>query len=317
MELSIVTSLYRSEESVDDLYARLTQSAARMTPDYEIVFVNDGAPEASLGTVLRFVPADPHVRVLDLSRPFGHDLAVSAGCDFARGKRVFVIDVDEDPAWLDRFWQEMDRTGADVVYGVQTARKGSLFSDYSARAFTRLFNFVSDVRIPGDACTVRLMTRRYVDALQTLRDRALFLAGNYAWAGFRQHPIPVEPPGRTGPPAYGVFRRLDLFVRAVTAFTAYPLRLIFVLGVLFSLFGCGIALALVIRKLVDPSSVLIGWASLTASIWLLGGVIIAFLGVIGLYLSTAFIEAKDRPRFIVQGLRAADAAQPHGPPPGG
>lgn len=314
MDISIVTSLYRSEAFLDDLYARLTRVATRMNLEYEIIFVNDGSPDGCLDRVLRLLPSDPHVRVVDLSRNFGHHVAVSAGYDVTRGRRVFVIDSDleEDPDWLERFWGEMDRTGADVVYGVQTARKGAFLSNLFAKTFYRLFNLMSEVRIAEDACTARLMTRRYVEALQSLKDKSLFMAGNYAWTGFQQHPVPVEKQEPKGMTTYGFLRRVGLLVRAVTTFTAYPLRLIFLLGVVISLLGGAFGCYLILRKLVDPDSVMSGWASVMASLWFLGGVIIAFLGVIGIYIATAFAEVKDRPRYIVRALHGGT-----GPPPAG
>ncbi|MEK7866795.1 MAG: glycosyltransferase family 2 protein [Planctomycetota bacterium] len=308
MELSIVTTLYRSEAYVDPFYARATRAAAQVTTDYEIVFVNDGSPDASLDRVLQIIARDPRVRVLDLSRNFGHHFALSAGLDAARGQRVFMIDSDleEDPEWIEQFWKEMDQSGADVVYGVQTARSGSFLSVFPARLFYKLFNFMSEVRIAADACTVRLMSRRYVEALLSLRDKALFLAGTSAWTGFDQRPVPVNKQQRRGLSSYGLLRKVELFVRAATSFTAYPLKLIFLLGILISLLGMVLGTWLVLKKLVDPDSVLMGYASTMASLWFVGGVIITFLGVIGIYLSTVFTELKDRPPYVVRAFHGGE-----------
>ena len=318
MELSIVTTLYRSEAYVDTFYKRATQAAVQVTSDYEIIFVNDGSPDASLDRVLQILPHDPRVRVVDLSRNFGHHYALSAGLSAAQGKRIFMIDSDleEDPEWIEQFWKEMDRTGADVVYGVQETRAGSFLSVVSAKMFYKLFNFMSELRIPADACTVRLMSRRYVEALLSLRDKALFLAGTSAWTGFDQRPVTVNKQQRRGLSSYGLLRKIELFVRAATSFTAYPLKLIFLLGILISLLGAVFGTGLVLRKLWDPDSVLMGYGSTMASLWFLGGVIIAFLGVIGIYLSTVFTELKDRPAYVVRAFHGGEGpAGPGGPRP--
>ncbi len=308
MKLSIVTTLYRSEDCVDTFYARATQAAAQVTADYEIVFVNDGSPDASLDRALQILQRDPRVRVVDLSRNFGHHLALSAGLGVARGERVFMIDSDleEDPEWIEQFWKEMDRTGADVIYGVQTARTGSFLSVFSARMFYKLFNFMSEVKIAADVCTVRLMSRRYVDALLSLRDKALFLAGTLAWTGFDQRPVPVNKQQRRGLSSYGLLRKLELFVRAVTSFTAYPLKLIFLVGILISIVGAVLGTDLILKKLLHPDSIAMGYASMMASLWFLGGVIITFLGVIGIYLSTVFTELKDRPPYVVRAFHTGE-----------
>jgi putative glycosyltransferase len=302
MKLSVVTSLYRSERFVREFHQRMNQACLALTDDYEIIMVNDGSPDGSLEIALDLQRSDSHLRVLDLSRNFGHHQAVSAGLSLARGERIFVIDVDleEHPEWLARFWQEIDRADLDVVYGVSESRAGGLASDLGGRFFYWLFNLIYDTPIPKNACTVRLMTREYLEALLQLRDQALFLAGNYCWAGFRQKPITVVKERRQGRTSYGLIRRFSLFVTAITSFSAYPLKLIFFIGLIIALCGGVGGMVLIIRKLIFPESVLMGYSSIVVSIWFIGGIIIAFIGVLGVYLSVAFVEVKDRPRFLVR-----------------
>ena len=302
MELSVVASLYCSSRYLQEFYSRITAAAQRLTDEYELILVNDGSPDESLDLAISLSVTDPRVVVVDLSRNFGHHQAIVAGMQQSQGARVFLIDVDleESPEWLDAFAKVLDSTDVDVVYGTQKARRGSFFKRHSGALFYKLFNSLSDTPIPTNACTVRLMTRRYVDAVLTLRDRSLFLSGNFAWAGFKQHAIQVDKQVRTGQSTYTILRRASLFINALTSFTSYPLHLMFFLGVGISSVAACFGLGLIIKKLLDPPTVQLGWSSLMVSIWLLGGIIISSLGIIGLYIGRLFTELKPRPPYIVR-----------------
>jgi putative glycosyltransferase len=274
-----------------------------------MVYVDDGSPDRAAEVARELARSDPRVVVVELSRNFGHHQAAVAGLQAARGERVFIIDVDleEQPEWLDPFWRELEATGADVVFGVNRLRRARGWRRYPGGAFWRLFNALSDTQVPVNPCTVRLMVRRYVDALLTLRDRNLFLAGSYAWLGFKQVAQAVEKSVRPTRSSYTVRRLLDLFLDAITSFTSYPLRLIFAVGVFIAAAALAAGTLLVAWKLVEPGAISLGWPSIMVSVWFLGGVIIAFLGVIGLYLSKIFNETKGRPLYVVRAV--------HGRPP--
>jgi putative glycosyltransferase len=309
VDLSVVTMLYRSEAFLADFHRRMVAAAETLTPSFEIVYVNDGSPDASAAAVRVLQKGDPRIVLVDLSRNFGHHQAAVAGLAQARGRRVFIIDVDleEQPEWLARFAEEHDRTRADVVYGVSAVRRGPAFRRQAGAWFWRLFNALSDVKVPANPCTVRLMSRRYVDALLRMPEKNLFLAGSYAWVGFEQVAVRVEKLVRPTRSSYTVRRLLTLFLDAVTSFTSYPLRLIFVSGIAIALAALVFGSALLAWKLVEPDKVALGWSSLIVSIWFLGGLTIAFLGVIGLYLSKVFMEAKDRPLYVVRSVEAGSA----------
>lgn len=303
-ELSVVTTLYRSEAHLPEFHRRMAAAAGAVTPDYEIVYVDDGSPDGSAALVRRIADADPRVALVELSRNFGHHPAAVAGLAQARGKRVFILDVDleEQPEWLADFAAQMDATGADVVFGVSPARTGTPLRRLLGGAFWRLFNALSDVKVPANPCTVRIMSRRYVDALLTLPDRNLFLAGSYAWLGFRQEPRAVEKGRRPTASTYTAHRLIALFIDAVTSFTSYPLRLIFGTGVLIAAMAALAGTGLVAWKLAQPDAIELGWPSIMVSIWFLGGVTICFLGVIGIYLAKIFNETKGRPIYVVKAL---------------
>jgi putative glycosyltransferase len=302
MKLSIVTTLYRSASHIQEFYERATRAAASLTPDYEIVFVNDGSPDDSLERVLRLYERDAHVRVVDLSRNFGHHKSMMTGLEHARGDLVFLLDVDleENPAWLSDFHAVMVRSGADVVYGVQTNREGGVFDRLTAGLFYRMFNAMLDNPIPENILTARLMTRRYVASLVQHRDREVAFAALGVLAGFTQVPIDVRKDVRRES-TYTIGHRVAVFVNALTSFSSRPLVYIFYLGCAIMLVS-GLYGAFLIWRALRGEVGVPGWASLIVSVWFLGGVTVFCIGLIGIYLSKVFTETKDRPYTIVRAL---------------
>lgn len=304
MHLSVVTTLYCSEAFVQEFYTRVTAAAATYTDSFEIVFVDDGSPDASLEIVKGLVVRDPRVRVVELARNFGHHQAAVAGLAHASGDFIFLLDVDleEDPEWLTWFATVQREQDVDVVYGVQETREGGVLRKYSGLLFYRLFNFFSETKLPENLCTIRLMTRNYVSALLSLQESTIFFAGNCAWLGFKQHALPVPKKRRPGRSSYTLPRMIRLVLEAITSFTSYPLQLIFSCGVLITLVSGALGAQVLLKKLLNPNTMLSGWSSLIVSVWFLGGLTISFVGVIGIYLSKVFLEAKRRPLYIVRDV---------------
>jgi putative glycosyltransferase len=300
MDLSIVTTLYRSETYVREFYARASAAASLVTSNYEIIFVNDGSPDESLTHALELYRDDPRVVILDLSRNFGHHRAIMTGLQHARGDLVFLIDSDleEDPAWLLEFHRTLQATGADVVYGTQKRRKGNWFERLTGQVAYGLYHALLTESIPRNVLTVRLMTRRYVAQLVQHRDREICLAGLWVLTGFEQLPVPVDKRNREGR-AYRNRQRLSALVNAVTSFSNRPLVYIFYLGCFIIALSSSAAVYLVQRALFHGIDVP-GYASLIVSVWFLGGLTIFCVGVIGVYLSKVFMETKDRPYSIVR-----------------
>jgi putative glycosyltransferase len=269
---------------------------------YEIVFVNDGSPDDSVNKARALVDIDNHVRVIDLSRNFGHHRALMVGIEHARGQWVFLIDCDleEDPLALTKFFTEMKLKQADVVYGVQKVRKGGFVKSRGGAWFWSIFNHISEVSVTPNVITSRLMTRRYIDALLGFRERELFLGGIFALAGFKQIAIIVNKGSRPDT-SYTIRKRVALLVNAITSFSSRPLILVFYLGVVISFISGSAAILLLLRKIFFDDYML-GWPSVVVSIWLIGGVTIFCLGIIGIYLSKIFQEVKDRPLSIVREL---------------
>jgi len=300
MMLSIVTTLYNSAPYLEEFHRRVCAVANQIARDFEIILVNDGSPDNSLEVALELYQRDARVKIVDLSRNFGHHKAIMTGLVHATGDLVFLLDSDleEEPELLLKFYDEMQRTGADVVFGVQEQRKGKLFERISGTLYFKVFNLFSTHPIPTNHITARLMTRAYVTALAGHQEREFVMSGLWALTGFKQVPLTVRKHDK-GSSSYGLRRKIAHLVNAITSFSNKPLVLIFYLGCVIVLLSSIAAFDLIIRKIVF-GRILEGWASLIISIWLLGGLMIFCLGVIGIYLSKVFIEVKQRPYTIVK-----------------
>jgi putative glycosyltransferase len=300
MDLSIVTTLYCSAPHLEEFYARVRDVAERVASDLEIILVNDGSPDDSLQIAVSLHQQDRRVKVIDLSRNFGHHKAMMTGLSHARGELIFLVDCDleEEPELLETFYERLKATAADVVFGVQQKRRGGFFDRVSGAIFFKLFNALSTHPIPPNVITARLMTRKYVWALVQHQERETLMAGLWSLTGFKQVSVPVKK-SQNPTSTYNLRRRVSHFVNAITSFSSKPLVLIFYLGCFILFLSTIAALDLIIRKLFF-GTLLEGWASLIVSIWLLGGLTIFCLGVIGIYLSKIFIEVKQRPYTIVK-----------------
>lgn len=307
MKLSIVTTLYRSAPYIEEFYTRASDVARRFVgEDFEIVMVNDGSPDNSLDVAIKLIETDPHVVVVDLSRNFGHHKAIMTGLAHAKGQNIFLVDSDleEDPEWLLSFAEHMARDGSDVVYGIQERRKGGWFERWSGEWFYRLIKVLTGLAMPENIVTARLMTRRYVDALLRHTEREVFLAGLLYITGFDQRPHVVTK-HCSSETTYTFTKKMSLLVNSVTSFSNVPLIGIFYIGVSISTFASVYISYLVIRWLFFAKP-LTGWTSVMGSIWLIGGMVISFIGVVGLYLSRIFSETKQRPYTIVRHVYERD-----------
>jgi len=307
MDLSIVTTLYRSAPYLEEFFARSCAVAEKITSSFEIIFVNDGSPDNSLQIALSLYERDGRLRIVDLSRNFGHHKAMMTGLAHARGDMVFLLDSDleEEPELLTTFYEASQRTGADVVFGVQQKRKGKLFERLSGALFFKVFNLLSTHPLPANHITARLMTRKYVAALLQHQEREFLIAGLWVLTGFSQIPLAVKKHDRSSS-TYSFRKKISYLVNGITSFSNKPLIFIFYLGCFISLLASIAAVDLIVRKILF-GTLLEGWASLIVSIWLLGGMTIFCLGVIGIYLSKIFIEVKQRPYAIIKDFYEHDS----------
>ncbi len=303
MKVSIVTTLYYSEGYLEEFYSRIHKTVVDITTDYEIIFVNDGSPDNSAAVVLQLQQQDPNIVLVDLSRNFGHHQAILTGLVHAHGDYVFLIDSDleEDPELLATFEKEIAKhEKADVIYGVQQSRKGDFFERSTGSLFYKLLNVMTNFDYPSNTLTARLMKKSYVEAVLRFREKTLDVWAIFVLAGFNQIGIPVLKKNK-GISTYTFFKKVRMSVEIITSVSHRPLYLIFFLGLIWlSISSVSIAY-IFIKKLIYGSEIE-GWASIMASVWLIGGIVIFMLGIIGIYLSKIFLEVKDRPLTVVKTI---------------
>lgn len=301
MKLSIVATLFKSAPYVAEFCRRASASAEELAgEDYEIILVNDGSPDESLALAIAASRANDRIVVVDLSRNFGHHKAMMAGLSYAKGERVFLIDSDleEQPEWLVGFKEQLEAERCDVVFGVQKQRKGGAFERWSGRLFYVFFRGLTGLALPEDAVTARLMTRRYLDAFLLHGEREVMIAGLWLITGFEQHSRPVDKLSISAT-TYTLRGKVSILVNSVTSFSNAPLIGIFYIGILISILA-SVYTAYLIGHWLSIAKPPSGWTSVMASLWLLGGLIISFIGVVGIYLSKIFSETKQRPSTIVR-----------------
>ena len=303
LQLSIITTVYRSAAFLDEFYTRISEAAGKLGVEYELLFVNDGSPDESAMVLSAIAAKDSRVTVVHLSRNFGHHEAAFEGLLRARGDYVYIIDCDleEQPEWLADFWAAIKADpGKDLVYGVSADRTGSVFNRFAGRLFYKLFNLVSDFKIPENVMTTRIMTRRYINALAGFSERMVVMAGIYEMVGFGSSALLKQKESRRSR-SYSFLRRYRLMINSIVSFSSIPLELVFYSGVAITLLSLMASVALVYRWLVNDL-IVPGWISIVVSIWLVGGIIISFLGIISIYMSVVFKEVKARPRTIVKAI---------------
>ncbi len=307
MRLSIVSTLYNSAPHLLEFYERLTQCAQGITHDYEMILVNDGSPDAFLDLALKLYEKDQRIRVIDLSRNFGHHKAKMTGLQHARGEYVFLIDSDleEPPETLKRFWDEMQKArDLDVVFGVQEKRKGGLFERVSGAVFYKIINWFGDVKIPENFLTVRLMSRHYTQNLIRYQEREMEFSVLTELVGFRKKSMVVDK-SSTSPTNYSLVKKFNLMVNAITSSTNRPLWVIFYLGLGITLVSSVYVIQLLVNRMFYGKEVVEGWTSIMVAIFFIGGLNMFVLGVIGIYLSKIFIESKQRPYTVIRKIYEA------------
>jgi putative glycosyltransferase len=302
MDLSIVSTLYRSEAYVDAFVERCVEAANRVTHNFEIVLVNDGSPDDALSKTLNLQKKYMEIRIVDLSTNFGHHRALMTGLCFARGTRVFLIDSDleEDPGWLFDFWHSMDASGVDVVFGVQRKRKGSISERFFGAAFYWLINALSHSSVQMNSVTARLMTSQYVAGLTGFQEREFAIGDLWVRAGYQQISFPVDKDYR-GESSYNFQKRVGNALRAIVSTSTVPLSFIFVFGLAVCLVS-GIYIVTLLARFMFVGIAVEGWTSLILSVWLFGGLSLMAIGTIGIYVARIFHETKRRPYVVIRAV---------------
>lgn len=302
--ISVVAPAYNEEEVLETFYERVTSVLSGIGAPYEIVLVNDGSRDNTLAMMHAMRARDDHITVVDLSRNFGKEIALTAGLDHARGDVVVVLDSDlQDPPELIAEMLEGWREGYDVVYGVRSQRDGETwFKKATAKAFYRIIGKISRVQIPQDTGDFRLMTRRAVRELSKLREEHRFMKGLFAWIGFPSKPIFYRrDPRVAGTTKWNYLKLLNLAIEGITSFTITPLKMATLLGssvaLLSFLYAC-----YVISKTIIHGDPVRGYPSLMVTVLFLGGVQLIAIGVLGEYIGRIFNEVKRRPLYLVNRM---------------
>ena len=305
--VSVVVPVRNEEEVLPEFHERLARVLDSLGSKAEVCYVNDGSRDGTL-TVLRHLRSlDTRVGIIDLSRNFGKEIALTAGLDHARGEAVVVIDADlQDPPELIPELLARLAEGFDVAYGQRIAREGeTILKRATAHIFYRAASTLGDVELPRDVGDFRALNRRAVDAIRLLRERHRFMKGLFTWIGFNQVAVPYRrAPRRAGQTKWSYWRLWNFALEGITSFSTVPLRLATYLGLMTAALAFLFAAVIVVQKVLYNNPVP-GYPSLIVVISFLGGVQLAALGIIGEYLGRLFNEAKARPLYLVRSLERA------------
>ncbi|NOD36589.1 MULTISPECIES: glycosyltransferase family 2 protein [unclassified Ruegeria] len=309
--LSIVVPMFNEEDVLPILFDRLGQFLENLGESYEIICVNDGSTDGTARILADAHARDNHIKVVNFSRNFGKEIALTAGLDVASGEAVVPIDADlQDPPELIETFLEKWREGYDVVYAVRQRRDtDTVVKRWSAIKFYQIINRLSGVPIPANTGDFRLMDQRVVRSIARLREHNRFMKGLFAWVGFRHAEVFYDRPERAaGQTKFNYWRLWNFALDGITGFSTVPLRIAGYIGMLTALAAIIYGLFLTMRTLIHGVDVP-GYASLMVAVLLIGGLQLVVLGVIGEYLGRLFDEARKRPLYIVEsslGLTAGD-----------
>lgn len=311
VEISVVVPLYNEELNIDYLFERLLSVLSRLDMSYEILCVNDGSKDNTIGCLIEHHHQNPRIKVVNLSRNYGKEIALSAGLDYANGNAVIPIDADlQDPPELIAELVEKWREGYDVVYATRRSRQGeSWIKRFTANVFYRTIDSLSQVPIPRNTGDFRLLDRRVVDALKRMPERNRFMKGLFAWVGFKQTSVIYDRPSRyKGETKWNYWKLWNFAIDGITSFSFLPLKVWSYVGLLVAIPSFFYASFLVIRTLIfgidSP-----GYASIMVTVLFLGGVQLVSLGVLGEYLGRVYEEVKGRPLYLVRESYGFDSNQ--------
>jgi polyisoprenyl-phosphate glycosyltransferase len=301
--ITVVVPFLNEAQNLPILYERLVAALSKEPVAFELLFVDDGSSDGSPAWVKARAAEDSRVKLLRLSRNFGHQLAITAGMDHADGDAVVIMDADlQDPPEVVPALLQRWREGHEIVYAVRTSRSGESWTKrFLAATFYKAFRRMANVDVPLDSGDFRLVDRKVIEALKQVRELHRFVRGLTCWVGFSQSAVPYERASRhAGVTKYPVWTSMRLAWDAITSFSSMPLRLMTLVGLLVSLVGMAQAVRVVVDRLLHPGSMERGWASLAAITLVLGGVQLISLGLIGQYVGRIFEESKKRPLYFVK-----------------
>jgi dolichol-phosphate mannosyltransferase len=312
--LSVVAPCFNEEGVLHELYRRISQVLDSSGEPWELVLVNDGSRDRTPAIMRELHAQDERVKVVDFARNFGHQIAVTAGMDYAQGDAVVLIDADlQDPPELILEMLAKWREGYEVVYAIRAERKGETwFKDFTAKMFYRIIYKITDIDIPMDTGDFRLMDRKVVNALKTMHEKHRFMRGMSVWVGFRQTGVKyVRAERYAGETKYPLKKMLKFAMDGITSFSYFPLQLATYIGFIAALLAVlGIIVTIILR--LSGSHAFLGQATTLVSVLFLGGVQLICLGILGEYLGRIYDEVKGRPLYIVREALGFDAVVERG-----
>jgi glycosyltransferase involved in cell wall biosynthesis len=299
---SIIAPCFNEEGVLHELHRRIQEVMDQTGESWELVLINDGSRDRTAEIMRELHAADPRIKVVDFARNFGHQIAVTAGLDYALGDAVVIIDADlQDPPEVILEMIDCWKEGYEVVYAVRTERKGETwFKEFTAKLFYRIIYRITDVDIPLDTGDFRLMDRKVVEAMKQMREKHRFIRGMTSWVGFRQTGVEYVREERYAGETHYPFRKMFKFaLDAITSFSYAPLQLATYLGFIIAGVSAIAALLVVFARLFMGATPFYGQATTLVAVLFLGGVQLITLGIIGEYLGRISDEVKDRPLYVV------------------
>lgn len=299
-KISVVVPIYNEEGNIEILYSKLKQTLQKIDRGFEIIFVNDGSIDNSFILLKKVAKHDKKVKLISFSRNFGHMSAINAGLEHCKGERVVVMDADmQDPPFVIEKMYKKSLEGFDVVYGVKKKRKESFVRIYLMKVFYKLLSKISNIKIPLDAGTFSLVTRKVVNHINDLPEKNKYFSGLRAWTGYNQVGVVYERAKRYRGKEASYARLFKLAMDQIVSFSFVPLKLASFLGFIFSLVAFLMIIVLFVLKFFVNLGI-VGWTSTITTILLIGGVQLITLGIIGEYLARIYDEVKHRPEYIVK-----------------
>jgi dolichol-phosphate mannosyltransferase len=311
-DLSVVLPVFNEQGGLPEVYRRVKAVLVKTGLSHEIIFVNDGSRDGSWQVLLDLANRDRMVKAVNLSRNFGHQVAITAGIDASGGASVIVMDSDlQDPPELIEALLQKYREGFDVVYAQRRTRDGETwFKRTTARVFYRVIRRLTTVDMPIDTGDFRLMSRRVVDDLKRMQEQSRFVRGLVTWVGYNQAPVLYDRERRYGGDTkFPVTKMMKFALDGITGFSSQPLRLASHAGLLLAAASLALMLGFAAYKLSGGSGLVPGWTSLMVAVLFLGGLQLLAIGILGEYIGRIYEEAKRRPLYLVQETRNVTAAQ--------
>lgn len=308
VKYSIIIPVFNEEEVIQHTYSRLKTVMDSTGETYELLFINDGSKDTTAQKLIKLRERDKNVKLIDFSRNFGHQIAISAGMDYASGAAIVIIDADlQDPPELILEMISKWKEGYDVVYAKRSVRKGeTYFKKKTALMFYRTLRALTDIDIPIDTGDFRLMDRKVCNEMKSIQEKNRFVRGLVSWVGFKQTAVEYERDERfAGETKYPFKKMLKLSLDGITSFSYKPLKLANYIGILLSLFGFIYMLVVFYQKLFTDTTIN-GWSSIIIIQLFFSGIVLIMLGVIGEYIGRIYDEAKDRPLYIVREVHGIE-----------